>query len=108
MARAVLERQLTATRSSRTQFAVATRADDEDIRRLLRENPMPGRISLSLEREPDYFTDTHLPEETKQAIIAREKGRLVCVGHCAVRQRFVNGQPRRVGYLGGLRLDAAQ
>src|SRR5438132_4323520 len=28
----------------RVQFAVATDADDAEIRRLLRENPMPGRI----------------------------------------------------------------
>lgn len=67
---------------------------------------MPGAISLSLEREPDYFADADQPGETKQTIVAHESGRIVCVGNCTTRLRFVNGQPRRVGYLGGLRLDA--
>src|SRR5262245_23014681 len=108
MARAVLERKLTATASGRLKFDIAGPADGGEIRRLLRENPMSGRISISLEREPDYFADAYLPGEAKQTVIARENGRAVCVGSCTVRQRFVNGEPARIGYLGGLRLDAPQ
>ncbi|NOS69841.1 MAG: hypothetical protein HOP33_07915 [Verrucomicrobia bacterium] len=93
--------------TTKVQFSLATRADDFEIRRLLRENPMPGAISLSLEREPDYFADADVPGEQKQTIVAREADRVVCVGSCTTRLRFVNGQPRRVGYLGGLRLDAS-
>jgi hypothetical protein len=100
-----LDRKLMA-RTGRAPFALAMRADDTDIRRLLRENPMPGQITLTLEREPDYFVDAGLPGTEKQTIIANEGGRVVCVGSCATRERFVNGQPHRVGYLGGLRLDA--
>ena len=37
----------------RVRFELATPSDDPEIRRLLRENPMPGRIALSLECEPD-------------------------------------------------------
>jgi hypothetical protein len=108
MARDVIERELTDTQTGRIRFAVATEDDDADIRRLLRANPMPGKISLSLEREPDFFADANLPGETKQTIIARDGNRVVCVGSCTIRQRFVNGKPCRVGYLGGLRLDASQ
>jgi hypothetical protein len=107
MARDVLERELTVARTSRIRFALAGADDDADIRRLLRGNPMAGTISLSLEREPDFFADADLPGETRQTIIARDRGRVVCVGNCTVRQRFVNGEPRRVGYLAGLRLDAS-
>jgi hypothetical protein len=107
MARALLDSKLTGRRNGRPEFAVATGADDAEIRRLLRENPTPGQISLSLEREPDYFSDAHLPGEEKQTIIAREHGRIACMGSCVVRRRFVNGQSQRVGYLGGLRLDSA-
>ena len=106
MAGTTLDRKLTPARHGRVPFALATPADDVDIRRLLRENPMPGRITLTLEREPDYFADANLPGTEKQTIIAREGGRVVCVGNCSMRERFVNGQPRRVGYLGGLRLDS--
>src|SRR5438046_2897702 len=108
MARAVLERELTCSREARIQFAVVDRGDDPEIRRLLRENPIPGQISISLEREPDYFTDADLPGDMKQTIIARENGRVACLGHCTIRQRFINGTPHRVGYLGGLRLDSGQ
>ena len=108
MAGNVIERQLTRTRTGRIRYTVATPNDDAEIRRLLRENPMPGRISLSLEREPDYFTDAKQPDETKVTIIARDGGRVTCVGSCTIRPRFINGTPRRVGYLGGLRLDARQ
>jgi hypothetical protein len=106
MAGTTLDRQLTTASTTRVPFALATPADDADIRRLLRENPMPGRITLTLEREPDYFADSGLPGTEKQTIIANEGGRVVCMGNCSIRERFVNGQPRRVGYLGGLRLDS--
>lgn len=105
MARTILDRQLS---RSRVQFAEATRADDAAIRRLLRETPMHGAISLTLEREPNYFADSNLPGELKQTIIAREQGKVVCVGSCVTRDLFVNGKPQRVGYLGGLRLAAAR
>lgn len=107
MAGTIIDRELTGTRARQSPFALATSDDDAAIRWLLRENPMPGRISLSLEREPDYFADAGWPGTERQTIVAREHGHLVCVGNCTVRDRFVNGQPRRVGYLGGLRLDAS-
>lgn len=93
-------------RASKVQFSLATEADDAGIRRLLRENPMAGRISLSLEREPDYFAEARHSGDAHQTIVARNGCRVVCVGTCSFRQRFVNGTPCRVGYLGGLRLDA--
>lgn len=106
MARDIIKRELTGTQAGRLRFDIAAVGDDADIRRLLRENPMPGRISLSFEREPNYFADAKLSGEIKQTIVARDGGQVVCVGSCTIRQRFVNGHPARVGYLGGLRLDA--
>jgi hypothetical protein len=106
MAGTILERELTGTQTGGASFSVATERDDAEIRRLLRENPMAGRISLSLEREPNFFAEATAPSEIKETIVARDGGRLVCVGSCAIRPRFVNGKPQMVGYLGGLRLDA--
>jgi hypothetical protein len=67
---------------------------------------MHGQISLSLEREPDYFVDAQIPGEVKQTIVARDAERMAAVGACTIRQRFVNGKSARVGYLGGLRLNS--
>jgi hypothetical protein len=103
MAGTILDRQLS---RSRVQFAEATHADDAEIRGLLRETPMRGAISITLEREPNYFADAEIPGESRQTIVARENDKVVCVGSCVTRDLFVNGRPRRVGYLGGLRLAA--
>ena len=92
---------------ARVRFAVATPADDSAIRRLLRENPLPGAVRLTLEREPDYFRGTNLAGAADRTIVAFEADRLICVGRCSTRRCWVNGQAVRAGYLGELRLDAS-
>src|SRR5438093_4365727 len=86
------------------RFEVASRQHDATLRRLLRENPMPGRISVSLEREPSYFAAAAIEGPEHQTIVAIEGDRVICAGSISARQRFINGQPMRVGYLGGLRM----
>jgi hypothetical protein len=105
MAGAILERELRLARTGHLRFDIATPADDAGIRRLLRENPTRGQITISLEREPNYFADAALRGENKLTIVARENGCLICAGSCTTRWRFVNGKAQRIGYLGGLRLD---
>ena len=90
----------------RARFVVATRAHDVGIRRLLRENPMRGAISITLEREPDYFAGADLGGARDQTIVAFNDEQLACVGRCTTRNAWINGQVRRTGYLGELRLDA--
>jgi hypothetical protein len=89
------------------EFALATPTDDVEIRRLLRENPMPGRISISLEREPDASLAAAFEGDVHHTIVARDfsSGRLIAMGSVAVREMYINGRPMRVGYLGQLRLD---
>lgn len=106
MARSLLGGQLTARRASRVRFAVAGETEDAAIRRLLRENPTVGEISLSFEREPNYFLGTGIAGADDQTILAFEEDQLVCLGRCSIRQRYVNGALRRVGYLAELRLAA--
>jgi hypothetical protein len=86
-------------------FELATADHDAALRRLLRENPMPGSISISLEREPQFFTAAAVDGPEHQTIVAIENGRVVATGSISARQRFINGKPMRVGYLSGLRLD---
>jgi hypothetical protein len=88
------------------QFRLATAADDAALRRLLRDNPMGGDVRLSLEREPGYFAAAAIEGAEHRTIVAEAGGRVVCAGSVSVRLRYVNGTPTRVGYLGGLRLDA--
>lgn len=89
------------------RFAVAGAADDAAIRRLLRENPTRGAVSVSFEREPCFFAAPAGPTTEDTTIVAYDRaGGLVCMGRCTVRPRQVNGRLRRVGYLGELRLAA--
>ena len=105
MAGTIIESQLATRPSSAIRFTVATKDDDPAIRRLLRENPMRGEISVSFEREPDYFHGTQIAGAEDQTILAFRKDRLACVGRCSIRDRYINGEIRRVGYLSDLRLD---
>jgi len=59
-------------------FSLATRDDDAAIRALLANNPMPGRIRVRYEREPDYFAGCATMGET-QVVVARADERLVGV-----------------------------
>ena len=86
-------------------FELATADHDAALRRLLRENPIPGSISVSLEREPEFFAAANIEGSEHQTIVAIENGRVVATGSISARQRFINGEPMRVGYLSGLRLD---
>ena len=106
MAGTTIDRQLTAPVSDQVRFTLADERHDGAIRRLLRDNPMAGEVTLTLEREPDYFIGSRLPGVLEdQTILAFEGDSVVCMGGCSVRERYINGRSQRVGYLGGLRLD---
>ena len=86
------------------RFAVATRADDAELRAFLRDMPTPGGVSLAATREPDYFAGEGAGGAKDTTIIARLDGRLVCMGRCSRRKMYAGGSLREVGYLGELRL----
>jgi hypothetical protein len=91
-------------RASGVEFAVATRADEAELRTLLRATPTPGAVSLRFEREPDYFAGENVGGASDRTIVARRDGRVVCMGRCSRRVVYVNGRLSEVGYLGELRL----
>jgi hypothetical protein len=87
-------------------FELATPEDDAELRRLLRENPFPGRMLVSLEREPNYFTGAMVEGPFHQTIITRDqsRGEIIGMGSRSIRDMCVNGTVRSVGYLGQLRV----
>ncbi len=89
------------------QFELARPDDDIQLRNLLARNVMSGEISLSFRREPAYFDACQLDGNESQTIVCRdlENDRIVGLGSRSVRERFVDGQVERIGYLSTLRLD---
>jgi hypothetical protein len=108
MGRAAAARALTrreAFSAPRFDIRLAEAADDLEIRRLLREHPLPGDVTLTFEREPDSAIASAIEGDVHQTMVAREpvSGRIVGTASRAERDVFVNGQVTRVGYLGQLR-----
>ena len=91
MARAVVE----SVRQSGRRFDLrqATRADDAQIRRLLREVPMDGPVKVTLRREPSYFASTVVDGPRRQTLVVhdRQQDRIVGAASRSVRFRFVDG-----------------
>ncbi|MCP3892003.1 MAG: hypothetical protein GY702_24510 [Desulfobulbaceae bacterium] len=89
----------------RLSYQLASQRDDAEIRRLLRENPMGGKVSFSFEREPSYFDFLGFEGHFHQTIVAREEKENSLVGMASrgIRQYYVDGSPMDIGYLSQLR-----
>jgi hypothetical protein len=92
----------------RLRFGLADGADNADIRRLLRDTPVAGWVSLSYEREPDYFRAATVEGDVHETLVGRDRrtGELIVMASFSVQDAWVNGKRARVGYLGQLRLAA--
>jgi hypothetical protein len=94
------------------RIELAGQADEAAIRQLLAAHPLPGNISVSFQREPDYFAGCATMGREHQVLIARAghngNSELAGIACRAVRNVFVNGREERLGYLGQLRVAAHQ
>lgn len=85
-----------------------TPSEDAAIRDLLRRSPMGRRVAVTLEREPSWERSHAVEGPRGTTFVARASdGRVLGVGHRAVRLRWWNGKPRWIGYLSSLRRDAS-
>ena len=80
--------------------------DDGDIRRILRDNPMPGDISLSYEREPLYHIGVPVLGEESVTLVAEVDGEVAGFASRAIRIIFDGIKSYKIGYLTGLRVDS--
>lgn len=89
----------------RVEFAAP--GDDEGIRRLLRRQTMPGRVRLAFCREPDFSTGCAVTGDDHRILVARapDAREIVGVACRSIRHVFLDGQERRLGYFGQLRID---
>lgn len=96
---------------ARTRFAItlAERGDDEELRALLRDNPMNGSMQVTFEREPDFFAACAIRGSFHQVGVGRdlESGRIVGLGTRSIAEAYVNGKAVPFGWLSDLRLAPA-
>jgi hypothetical protein len=81
--------------------------DDASIRRLVKRQPVPGRVTVAFEREPDFSLGCAVTGDDCRILVARavEDSEVVGVACRSVRNVFLNGSEQRLGYLGQLRVD---
>jgi hypothetical protein len=74
----------------------------------LRREPIPGRICVTFEREPNFWLGCEITGEDCHVPVAREpeSGEIVGLACRSTRKVFVNGDAQRLGYLGQLRVDS--
>jgi hypothetical protein len=91
---------------SRFQFELAGPEDDADLRHVLALTPMPGRIRLSLRRDPNWFDGAVVDGFCRQVVACRDQNtkRIFGFGCRSLRELYVNGWPMTVGYLSSLRV----
>jgi hypothetical protein len=88
-------------------FRLAEPSDDSQLRALMREIVVPGHIQIAYTREPNFFNAYQDVDPCAQVIVAEENQRIEGVACRSVRQLLVNGKPRALGYLSGLRIRSS-
>jgi hypothetical protein len=93
--------------TSQFQFALAQSQDDAELRSFLANNPVPGNIEVTFEREPDFFASSEIRGPLNQTIVVRDfkTNKIVGIASRSVARAFVNGMPTDLGYLSDLRLS---
>ncbi len=88
------------------RFELAKDDDDAELRRVLAATPMPGRVSVTFQREPSYFEAAVVDGTFRQTVSCREgeRDQIIGFGSRSVREMSVNGTATPIGYLSMLRV----
>ncbi len=89
----------------RFEFSLASEAEDEALRALLRRIAMPGNITLSFQREPSFLLAEQAGSIVSQVMVCKDRTKdlIVGMGSRSVRNVYIDGKPAQVGYLSMLR-----
>lgn len=93
------------TRPGARRFVVAQPADDAALRALLRATPSPGRVRLTLEREPAFLPRDPEAARAVHTFVCRESesGPILGLAQRSLLPVWFEGQRRSLGYLSHLR-----
>ena len=85
-------------------YCLSGREVESELRRLTAGIPLPGRITLGYEREPDFFYSLELEGDLVDVATAKQGSRVVGFATQTIRDRYVEGTPEPVAYLGMARI----
>jgi len=104
---AIITELQTRNGATQFQFALAQSQDNAELCSFLANNPVPGNIEVTFEREPDFFVGSEIRGELNQTIAVRDlkENKIVGIASRSVAKAFVNGEPSDLGYLSDLRLS---
>jgi ribosomal protein S18 acetylase RimI-like enzyme len=83
---------------------VATLADNEQLIALTASTPMAGRISLRIDRQPDFFRLLNERGESR-VLVAEKEGKIVGCISFSRQQAYINNRVHDVIYLGDFKID---
>jgi len=91
----------------KNEIRLATPEDDAHLRQILRSNPMAGEISMTFEREPNYFVAARVEAPDHQIVVGVDLdiNRVVGMGARSMRPLYINGKVVTFGYLSQFRID---
>lgn len=79
--------------------------DDAQIRALIKNISMPGRVSLTMDVDPSFFNAVEIEGYERHTIVVELSRRIVALGVVSKRTVFINGSPADIGYLSNLRVE---
>lgn len=90
---------------SKYAFEIADESHESGLREILRQTEMPGNISLSFRREPNFFIAEKTGNISSDVVAVRDldKNKLVGVGARSIRKNYIRGKASNIGYLSALR-----
>jgi|WetSurMetagenome_2_1015567.scaffolds.fasta_scaffold00706_6 hypothetical protein len=86
-------------------ISAAGAQDAGDILSLYEDDVAPGNPALLFTRRPDAWRSLQMEGEEVKVLLCRERatGLLIGMGACSINRCYVNGSPRLVAYLFGLK-----
>jgi hypothetical protein len=88
-------------------FELAQPGDDSALLEILQEMPMEGEVQVLYQSRPSYFDALQVSGRQNQVIVCRKSGGrgIAGFGTRSMKQVFINGAVKDIGYLSNLRLQ---
>lgn len=86
-------------------YRIAEQEDNQAIQSMLASHPLPGNISISFRRQPNYFYSSAVEGRENQTIICEDQAKMAGFFSRSISPVYFNGKVQNIGYLGSLRVD---